>query len=142
MRHQYGISVAESQTFLRAKRPQRWRARRNGCFRRLSKRYLSKQRLNKFSYTLMLIKHLYKFDMLGIPVYSLLLLGTVCENLVWKQPLILHSNCVMYHLYCSKWLSFFKQDIIAISCSWCKAAVSDIVIKLKGWFFFSVFQKK
>ena len=35
MRHQYGISVAESQTFLRAKRPQRRRAWRNGCFRRL-----------------------------------------------------------------------------------------------------------
>ena len=35
LRHQYGISVAESQTFLRAKRPQRRRARRNGCFRRL-----------------------------------------------------------------------------------------------------------
>ena len=37
--HQYGISAAESQTFLRAKRPQRRRARRNGgtneCFRRL-----------------------------------------------------------------------------------------------------------
>ena len=29
------ISVAESQTFLHAKRPQRWRAWRNGCFRRL-----------------------------------------------------------------------------------------------------------
>ena len=35
LRHQYGISAAESQTFLRAKRPQRRRARRNGCFRRL-----------------------------------------------------------------------------------------------------------
>ena len=35
LRHQYGISVAESQTFLRAKRPQQRRARRNGCFRRL-----------------------------------------------------------------------------------------------------------
>ena len=35
LRHQYGISVAESQTFLLAKRPQRRRARRNGCFRRL-----------------------------------------------------------------------------------------------------------
>ena len=36
LRHQYGISVAESQTFLLAKRPlQRW-ARRNGCFRRLT----------------------------------------------------------------------------------------------------------
>ena len=35
LRHQYGISVSESQTFLRAKRPQRRRARRNGCFRRL-----------------------------------------------------------------------------------------------------------
>ena len=33
--HQYGISVAESQTFLRAKRPQRRRAWRKGCFRRL-----------------------------------------------------------------------------------------------------------
>ena len=33
--YQYGISVFESQTFLRAKRPQWWRARRNGCFRRL-----------------------------------------------------------------------------------------------------------
>ena len=35
LRHQYGISVAESQTFILAKRPQRRRARRNGCFRRL-----------------------------------------------------------------------------------------------------------
>ena len=33
--HQYGISVAESQTFLLAKRPQRRRARRNRCFCRL-----------------------------------------------------------------------------------------------------------
>ena len=33
--HQYGISVAESQTFLRVKRRQRRRARRNGCFHRL-----------------------------------------------------------------------------------------------------------
>ena len=38
LRHQYGISVAESQTFLRAKRPQGGRARRNGCFRRLKTR--------------------------------------------------------------------------------------------------------
>ena len=36
LRHQYGISAAESQTFLLAKRSQRRRARRNGCFRRLS----------------------------------------------------------------------------------------------------------
>ena len=36
LRHQYGISAAESQsTFRRAKLPQRRRARRNGCFRRL-----------------------------------------------------------------------------------------------------------
>ena len=35
LRRQYGISVAKSQTFLLAKRPQRRRARRNGCFRRL-----------------------------------------------------------------------------------------------------------
>ena len=35
LRHQYGIAVAESQTFLRAKSSQRRRARRNGCFRRL-----------------------------------------------------------------------------------------------------------
>ena len=33
--NQYGISSPESQTFLCAKRPQRQRARRNGCFRRL-----------------------------------------------------------------------------------------------------------
>ena len=33
--HQYGISATESQMFLRAKRPQRRRARRNGCFHRL-----------------------------------------------------------------------------------------------------------
>ena len=33
--HQCGISVAESQTFLGAKRPQPKKARRNGCFRRL-----------------------------------------------------------------------------------------------------------
>ena len=36
LRHQYGISAAQSQTFLRAKRPKRRRARRNGCFRRLN----------------------------------------------------------------------------------------------------------
>ena len=36
LRHQYGISAAQSQTFLRAKRPKRRRARKNGCFRRLS----------------------------------------------------------------------------------------------------------
>ena len=35
LRHQYGTSFAESQTFLRAKRPKRRKARRNGCFRRL-----------------------------------------------------------------------------------------------------------
>ena len=35
LRHQYGISASESQTFFRAKRPQLRRARRNGCFRRL-----------------------------------------------------------------------------------------------------------
>ena len=36
LRHQYGISVAESQTFLLAKRL-KWRvARRNGCFRSLT----------------------------------------------------------------------------------------------------------
>jgi len=35
LRHQFGISFAESQTFLRAKRPHRRRARRNRCFRRL-----------------------------------------------------------------------------------------------------------
>ena len=35
LRHQNGISATESQTFLLSKRPQRRRARRNGCFRRL-----------------------------------------------------------------------------------------------------------
>ena len=35
LRHQYGISVAESQTFLLAKRSRRRRTRRNGCSRRL-----------------------------------------------------------------------------------------------------------
>ena len=35
LRYQYGISVAEEQTFLLAKRPKRRGARRNGCFRRL-----------------------------------------------------------------------------------------------------------
>ena len=35
LHHQYGISEAELQTFLHAKHPQRRRARRNGCFRRL-----------------------------------------------------------------------------------------------------------
>ena len=35
LRQQYGISVTESQTFLLAKHPQRRRAMRNGCFRRL-----------------------------------------------------------------------------------------------------------
>ena len=36
LRHQYGISVAESQTFLLAKRPKRQGVRKNGCFRRLT----------------------------------------------------------------------------------------------------------
>ena len=36
--HQYGISVAQSRMFLCVKRPQRRRARRNGCFCRLFKR--------------------------------------------------------------------------------------------------------
>ena len=36
MHHKYGISVAESQTFLRAKRPQQQRAWRNRCFCRLT----------------------------------------------------------------------------------------------------------
>ena len=44
LRHQYGISVAESQTFLLAKRPQRRRARRNRCFRRLLIRKRSSSR--------------------------------------------------------------------------------------------------
>ena len=35
LRHQYGIFVAESQMFLRAKHPHWRRARRNGCFCRL-----------------------------------------------------------------------------------------------------------
>ena len=35
LRHQYGIFATESQTFLRAKRPKRRRARRNECFGRL-----------------------------------------------------------------------------------------------------------
>ena len=35
LRHQYGISVVEWQTFLRTKRHQGRRARRNGCFCRL-----------------------------------------------------------------------------------------------------------
>ena len=35
LRHQYEISVAETQTFILAKRPQRRGAWRNGCFRRL-----------------------------------------------------------------------------------------------------------
>ena len=43
LRHQYGISVAESQTFLRAKRPHRRRARRNGCFLRLTNNKLNQQ---------------------------------------------------------------------------------------------------
>ena len=38
LRHQYGISVAETQTFLLAKSPQWRRASRNGCFRRLERR--------------------------------------------------------------------------------------------------------
>ena len=31
-RHQYGISVSESQMFVLAKRPQQTGTRRNGCF--------------------------------------------------------------------------------------------------------------
>ena len=45
LRHQYGISAAESQTFLLAKRPRRRRARRNGCFRRLNERKGYERRL-------------------------------------------------------------------------------------------------
>ena len=49
LRHQHGISVTESQTFLRAKRPQRRRARRNRCFRRLKKLRLSSYQEQKLS---------------------------------------------------------------------------------------------
>ena len=42
LRHRYGISAAESQTFLLAKRPRRRRARRNGCFRRLTTLWTSR----------------------------------------------------------------------------------------------------
>ena len=35
VRHQYGISVSESQMFVLAKRPQQTGARRNGCFCRV-----------------------------------------------------------------------------------------------------------
>ena len=47
LRHQYGISAPESQTFLRAKRPQRRRARRNGCFRRLGWALIGRRVLNR-----------------------------------------------------------------------------------------------
>ena len=38
LRHQYGMSAAELQTFLHAKCPQLRRAKRNGCFRGLLSR--------------------------------------------------------------------------------------------------------
>ena len=46
LRHQYGISAAESQTFLRTKRSQLRRARRNGCFHRLPKCLLNLGKVN------------------------------------------------------------------------------------------------
>ena len=56
------ISAAESQTFLLAKRPRRRRARRNGCFRRLTTPWISRyiercqteetEALNTFQYNL------------------------------------------------------------------------------------------
>ena len=62
LRHQYGISAAESQTFLLAKRPRRRRARRNGCFGRLitpwTRRYIERcqteetEARNTFQYNL------------------------------------------------------------------------------------------
>ena len=45
LRHQYGISVAETQTFLLAKRPQRRGARRNGFFGKLP--FVSKMVYNR-----------------------------------------------------------------------------------------------
>ena len=55
LRHQYGISVAEWQTFLRAKRPQRRRARRSGCFRWLCFRQWSTIFLRCFMIFLILV---------------------------------------------------------------------------------------
>ena len=50
LRHQYRISVTESETFLHAKRPQRQRARRNGCFHRLRKWCRFEQRFNQIKF--------------------------------------------------------------------------------------------
>ena len=49
LRHQYGISVTEFQTFLLAKCPWRRGARRNGCFRRLTTGMLVKLNLSQVS---------------------------------------------------------------------------------------------
>ena len=55
LHHQYGISVPGSQTFLRAKRPQRRRARRKGCFRRLPiSHFLLGSRLTRHKFALCL----------------------------------------------------------------------------------------
>ena len=55
LHHQYGISVPGSQTFLRAKSPQRRRARRKGCFRRLPiSHFLLGSRLTRHKFALCL----------------------------------------------------------------------------------------
>ena len=48
LRHQYGIYVAELQTFLLVKRPQWRRARRNGCFLRLTKKVPLQLAISRF----------------------------------------------------------------------------------------------
>ena len=64
LHHQYGISAAESQTFLLAKRPRQRRAMRNGCFRRLKVN-------NQYSYSLNTTK--FSFSMFSIINYCVIL---------------------------------------------------------------------
>lgn len=71
-----------------------------------SRRDFSKQRLNKFSYMLMLIKHPYKFDMLGIPVYAhdyhcwVLSVKILCECSLWySTQTVLCTICIVVNDY-------------------------------------------
>ena len=70
LRHQYGISVAESQTFLRAKRPQRRRARRRMFSQATRKVYSHLNNLCSENADLLhIFKKLFSLSYLGIYIF-------------------------------------------------------------------------
>ena len=114
LRHQHGISVAEAQTFLLAKHPQRRGTRRNGCIRRLGSWKITAD-INKpvFNYNTFFSLSLPNTHVLPCcrpsswPVSNLHLRTQNCQSdrelkLVWSQgqewPTESRSTCTKWNL--------------------------------------------